>query len=237
MCGRFAFKNVQLLLEELGVDAPPDFGKLGPEFAELSLSDRYNIAPTQPVIAIAIREGKKQAGFYQWGLVPSWASDPSIGQKLINARGETLAEKPSFRGAYKYHRCVIPASGFYEWKGARGSKQPCYIERKDGQPLAFAGLYEIWERGEGYLETVSIVTTEANDLLSELHHRMPVILDQGNVDRWIDPRTPGSPQLDALIRPYPSENMRFYPVSPAVGNVQNDGPELIVPVGSNSLFD
>lgn len=231
MCARFVFVNGRAVRDQFGAVPLPGLS----DFEEYPGS--FNLAPTDPVVAIAIREGIRGASFYQWGLVPSWANDPSIGQKLINARSETVAEKPSFRGAFKYRRCLIPADGFYEWRGSKGNKQPFYIHQPEGRVMAFAGLYETWERMEGYLETVTILTTEANREMRELHDRMPVVLDQRDWDMWLDPSLREPTRLLPLLRPLADGSLEMYPVGVAVGNPRNEGAELIARTSTGSLFD
>jgi putative SOS response-associated peptidase YedK len=193
---------------------------------------RFNIAPTQPVLAIP-NDGGRAAGFFVWGLIPSWAKDPSIGNRLINARGETLAEKPAFRGGYKYKRCLIPANGFYEWKAQPGSKAktPHFIHLKTGEPFAFAGLWDEWHSPDGSaIRSCTIVTTMPNALMAPIHNRMPVILDPRDYAEWLDKavRTPES--LNHLLRAFPAELMEAHPVSTLVNSPANDRAECILPV-------
>lgn len=220
MCGRFA-----LLI--LGGALAEEFGAAVPQ----GLAPRYNIAPTQPVLAVRAvpGNGRREIVALRWGLVPPWAKDPSIGDRMINARAETVAEKPAFRSAFRKRRCLIPASGFYEWKKTGGRKQPHYIRRRDGAPLAFAGLWERWApEGEAPLETCAIVTTDANDLLAAVHDRMPVILSPAAYDAWLDPGAdPG--RLRALLAPSPPGDLEMYPIGLLVNNPRIDDPRLIVP--------
>ena len=221
MCGRFTLTvDPADLREEFADYAFP------PQFAP-----RFNIAPTQPVLAIA-NDGKNKADFFVWGLIPSWAKDPTIGSRLINARGETIAEKPSFRGGYKYKRCLIFADGFYEWKTQPGTKikTPYFIHMKDRKPFAFAGLWDEWHSPDGsQIKSCTIITTDPNELMSTLHNRMPVILNRTDYAEWLDaaPQTPD--KLQPLIKPFPAERMSAYPVSMLVNSPQNDRPELIQP--------
>jgi len=159
----------------------------------------------------------------RWGLIPRWVKDPTRGSQPINAKAETAAEKPMFRDAFRRRRCLIPADGFYEWKQEGGRKQPVYICTKDRQPFAFAGLWEHWEEQEGqFIESCTILTTEPNDLLAQVHSRMPVILDQNDYDLWLDPDVQEVSRLKPLLRPYPPEQMTFYPVNLRVNNPRND---------------
>ena len=193
---------------------------------------RFNIAPSQPVLAIP-NDAKNQADFFVWGLIPMWAKDPSIGNRLINARGETVAEKPSFRGSFKYKRCLILADGFYEWKsfGNRKTKTPYFIHMKDRKPFALAGLWDSWESPDGSsLKTCTIITTGPNELMQSLHDRMPVILHPRDHATWLDtsPQTPE--RLLPLIKPFPTDAMSAYAVSTLVNKPENDSPDLVVPV-------
>ena len=222
MCGRFTLTVDPSELQ----DAFSDF-----TFPD-QFSPRFNIAPTQPVLAIP-NDAKNKAEFFLWGLIPSWAKDPSIASKLINARGETIAEKPSFRGGFKYKRCLIIADGFYEWKAQPGvkTKTPYFIHMKDRKSFAFAGLWDEWHSPDGgSVRTCTIITTEPNELMSTLHKRIPVILNQKDYADWLDaaPRTPDS--LLHHIKSFPADKMSAYPVSTMVNAPGNDRAELVVPV-------
>ena len=190
---------------------------------------RFNISPTQPILAIPNDE-KNKADFFLWGLIPSWAKDTSFASRLINARGETLAEKPSFRGAYKYRRCLIVADGFYEWQDTGGKKKvPHHIFMKSRQPFAFAGLWEDWQSPDGgRLKSCTIITTTPNDVVAPIHKRMPVILPPAAYETWLDPRPRND--LLSLLKPYPAEEMDAHPVSTLVNNPKNDRAECVVPV-------
>lgn len=192
-----------------------------------NLKPRYNIAPTQDILAIRLdQDGQQEPVQLRWGLKPFWAKDDKIGYSTINARAETVAKKPAFRDAFKKRRCLIAADGYYEWKKLEdGSKQPYRITLKPEQPFSFAGLWEHWEKDDRVIESCTIIVTDANDLTRDIHGRMPVILDSGDYDAWLD----GSDGRD-LLRPYPSEKMDSYAVSRAVGNVKNTGAELIEPI-------
>ena len=192
---------------------------------------RFNIAPTQPVLAIP-NDDQNTADFFVWGLIPMWAKDPSIGNRMINARGETLEEKPAFRGSLKYKRCLILADGFYEWKGAEGKKvkTPYFIHMKDRKPFAFAGLWDSWNSPDGALvKSCTIITTEPNELTELIHNRMPVILHPRDYAKWLDPSPQTPDQLKPLIKPFPADLMDAYPVSTLVNTPANDIPELVVP--------
>jgi putative SOS response-associated peptidase YedK len=193
---------------------------------------RFNIAPTQPILAIA-NDDKNEAQFFVWGLIPMWAKDPSIGTRLINARAETLAEKPSFRGSLKHKRCLILADGFYEWKASPTgkTKTPYFIHMKDRKPFVFAGLWDSWSNPDGsHIKSCTIITTEPNDLMRLIHNRMPVILHPRDYAKWLDPSARTPEGLNPLLKPYPAEHMNAYPVSTLVNKPGNDIPELVVPV-------
>ena len=219
MCGRFSFTQPEKVVAEVF-----DLSSIP------TLSPRYNIAPTQPVPTILpdSENGKRQLKMLRWGLIPSWAKDMKMGARLINARAETIAEKPAFRSAFKRRRCLVLADGFYEWQQQDGKKQPFYFQLQDGKPFAFAGLWERWEKGEGEpIESCTIVTTEANQLMRPIHDRMPVILDPENYDRWLDPELQKTEMLQSLLQPYQSEEMTFYPVSTKVNNAKVDSADCI----------
>jgi len=222
MCGRFT----------LTVDP----GEAQEVFSRFSFPEkfapRYNIAPSQPVLVIP-NDDQNTADFFVWGLIPMWAKDPAIGNRLINARGETLAEKPAFRGSLKYKRCLILADGFYEWKGAPGrkTKTPFFIHMKDRKPFAFAGLWDSWNGPDGSLvKSCTIITTMPNELTAIIHNRMPVILHPREYAQWLDPQPQTPDQLKPLIKPFPAEFMNAYPVSQLVNTPANDTPELVLPV-------
>ena len=172
--------------------------------------------------------GERRLELLRWGLIPAWADDPAIGSRMINARSETAAEKPSFRRAFKERRCLIAADGFYEWQKTNGGKQPYHLRMRDGRPFAFAGLWESWkEDGEGEIRSCTILTTDANDLVGEVHHRMPVILPPEIYDLWLDPTVREAEQLLSLLIPYPPEDMEAYPVSRRVNNPSNNEPSCV----------
>lgn len=192
---------------------------------------RYNVAPTQ-MLPVLVSAQDRRIQQMRWGLVPSWAKDPAIGNRMINARSETLEEKPSFRSAFKSRRCLILADGFYEWQRSTESKAPSlpfYFRRADGKPFAFAGLWEFWRSAEGQdLRTCTIITCAANEMVAPVHGRMPVMLSGENGWAWLNPQPPAV--LSALLRPYPAQSMIRYPVSRAVNAPDRDGPELIQPL-------
>lgn len=224
MCGRFARKSdPRRLAKEFGVAEAPN------------VEPSYNVAPTHSILAVRQDGDGREMSFLKWGLVPSWAKDASIGARLINARSETVEEKPSFCEAFKQRRCVIPADGFYEWKREEGRKQPYFFRMRDEHPFGFAGLWERWE-GEGgeVISSCTILTTEANEVLSPVHDRMPVILHPGDYTLWLGAGERERTLLRDLLRPYPAEEMAGHPVNPLVNSTRGRGPELIAEAPLNS---
>jgi putative SOS response-associated peptidase YedK len=224
MCGRYTLTaDLKTVADRFGAPMPAD------EWAT-SAPPRYNIAPTQSVIVVG-DDGKRYMKQMRWGLIPSWAKDPSIGNKMINARAETVAEKPAYRSALKKRRCLVPADGFYEWQKLGNVKQPMRIVLKSHEPFGFAGLWEEWmsPEGEGVLSCV-IITTEANELLKSVHDRMPVILTREAEAMWLDPKIQEPERLLALLKQYPPDQMEFYPVSREVNSPAIDKPSNIEPV-------
>ena len=224
MCGRFSqTATPEVIAEQFEVKEPlPLF------------QPRYNIAPSQPVVAMRIEPdtGTRRLAQLRWGLIPWWAKDPEIGNQCINAMAETVAEKPAFLSAFKKRRCLVIATGFYEWQRQQGYlKQPMCIGLQNKRPFAFAGLWEHWAPTEGEpLETCTIITTEPNDLMAPIHNRMPVILAPTSYDQWLDPTFQQVEPLNALLRPYPSEELTAYPVSTLVNNPRHDAPQCLEPV-------
>lgn len=191
---------------------------------------RYNVAPGQEAPAVRLGEGGRELVLLRWGLVPRWAEEPRFGYRTINARAETVDRKPAFREAFRRRRCLIPATGFYEWRRLDGRKQPYHVARRDGGLMAFAGLWERWTGPEGGpLETFTIVVTDAPRPLAEVHGRMPVILDEAARDRWLDPQADPS-ALKGLLRPYPARCLTWWPVSTRVNSPTHDDPALLEPV-------
>ena len=222
MCGRFTLKtDPETLTETFPGFTMPD-----------ELTPRYNIAPSQGV-AVVPNKGDNTVEFFQWGLIPFWAKDPKIGNRMINARSETLAEKPSFRTPYKRRRCLILSDGFYEWRSEPGSKTktPIYIQLKSEKPFAFAGLWEAWSPNidDDPLHSCTIITTSPNALMETIHRRMPVILEPDAYDWWLDPNEQTPNQLNDLLKPYPADEMMAYPVSRLVNRPSNDSPDCIAP--------
>ena len=221
MCGRFALK------------APPRSIQEHFHLPErVNLSPRYNIAPSQAIAVVRHLPGKssRQLDLLRWGLIPGWAKDMKVGYKMINARAETLAQKPSFRAAFKKRRCLIAADGFYEWKHSGKTKQPFYVHLKNGAVFAFAGLWESWKSPEGStIESCTIITTAPNGLLQKIHDRMPVILPPEQYETWLQDSTPEH-SLQQLLMPYPAEAMEAYRVGPEVNSPKNDTPACMLPL-------
>lgn len=233
MCGRYTLTSFGELGKRFELAGAAGAGE---EFAatleRLQLTPRYNIAPTQDCVVIApVAVGRLGGGrelrLMRWGLIPAWAKDAAIGNKLINARSETAAEKPSFRSAFKTRRCLVPADGYYEWQAAPEGKLPWLIRAKDGAPLAFAGLYEHWRPAGGEpIESFTILTCAAHPELAWLHERMPVILTSAGAERWLDPATPLD-ELQALMQAYPANELTWQRVSRKLNNPRHEGPELL----------
>jgi putative SOS response-associated peptidase YedK len=227
MCGRFvSSSSSDEIAKYFGAD----------EVSESVLSPNYNVAPTRDVYAVLESGSVRRVEPLHWGLVPRWAKDVKIGNRMINARGETVAEKNSFKSAFRKRRCLIPADGFYEWKVVKGQdkKQPYYIHRPDDEPVAFAGLWEVW-RGpdrdrEEALHSCTIITTDANATMAEIHHRMPVILPPGAWGTWLDRDEDDLDTLGRLLVPAPDDLLAMHPVSTEVNNARNGGAQLIDPV-------
>ncbi len=220
MCGRFAlFLEPQQLAEQFDVAVPAQ------------MASRYNIAPTQPVAAVRLgHNGRRELAFFHWGLIPSWAKDMKMASRMINARSETLADKPAFRAAFKRRRCLIPATGFYEWQKRPDGKQPMFIHARDGSLLGLAGLWETWYAPDGgELDSCTIITTEPNALMEPIHNRMPAIIDPADYSSWLAPEE--RPDLGLhLLRPYPADKMAAYPVSTLVNSPANDLPACVEPL-------
>ena len=221
MCGRFALKTPPVFIQEhFHLPDTPD------------LPPRYNIAPSQGIAVIRHLPEKsfRQLDMIRWGLIPYWAEDIKIGSKLINARSETLAQKPSFRTAFKKRRCLIAADGFYEWKRTGKIKQPFYVQLKKGGVFSFAGLWETWKSSNGNsIESCTIITTSPNELIREIHDRMPVILHPEQYEIWLQGQ-PSSHSLQQLYAPYPAGRMEMYRVSSEVNSPKNESPACLMPV-------
>lgn len=222
MCGRYVLKrkDLEALMEQLGVKDPREF------------VSRYNIAPSTmiPAIRASSDNGQREAVGLQWGLVPWWSKDAKSGAKLSNARAEGIASKPAFREALRKRRCVVPASGFYEWQTVGRLKQPWFFQMRDESPFVFAGLWERWRSVDGVeLETCSLITTTPNDVVRPLHDRMPVILRGQTIDTWLDSANEEPAKLEPLLAPLPADVMKATPVSARVNSVRNEGPECLEP--------
>ncbi len=217
MCGRFTLRqSASEVRKHFDLDAVPAF------------EPRFNIAPTQPVLALRRMAETKEAVLLRWGLVPSWASDLSIGNRLINARAESITEKPSFRAAFQRRRCLIVADGFYEWQTVGGKKQPVHFRFRDGRLFTLAGLWEKWNGPGGpAVESCTILTTSANELVRPLHERMPVVLGPEHRDEWLDPHFGDTTALQSWLKPWPAEEMTSVPANMRVNNPRNEGPACL----------
>ena len=224
MCGRYALRTPpKSLAKAFGVEEVPEF------------EARFNIAPTQTIAGVLQTPDGREMKFLKWGLVPSWAKDASLGAKLINARSETVAEKPAFREAFKRRRCLIPADGFFEWARTDGKKQPYFFRMSDEQPFSFAGLWERWQGADGeVVGSCAILTTAANELLQPVHDRMPVILHPEDYSLWLDEDVRKTDLLKELLQPYPAEEMTAYPVSTLVNSTRQQGAGLVDRLKINS---
>lgn len=221
MCGRYTLKreDFEALLRALRVKDPREF------------VTRYNIGPRTPVPAIRTApDGAREAVALEWGLLPRWSKDPRDAHRPANARAEGIAGRPAFREAFRHRRCVVPASGFYEWQTIGKTKHPWYFQFREAQPFLLAGIWESWTSADGVeLQTCSLITTEPNDLVRPLHDRMPVILRDAGIDVWLDRQVREPAQLEPLLRPTPAELMTATPVSPFVNSIRHEGPECIEP--------
>jgi putative SOS response-associated peptidase YedK len=221
MCGRFTLLvDKEVIADFFGLTEVP------------ALTPRYNIAPTQQVAIVAAAETGRRLGWCRWGLVPSWAKDPGVGNSLINARADTVATKPSFRAAFKSRRCLVVADGFYEWQAAgKGKKkQPYRFTMRDRKPFGIAALWERWRNGDEDVLSCALITTDANGVVSPVHNRMPVILPPAAFDRWLARGPQDAAELRALLLPYPAEEMTATPVGLAVNNPRADGPACVEPL-------
>lgn len=221
MCGRFVLSaDAEALQQQFDLENVPQ-----------GLMPRYNIAPTQPV-AVITNDNPRQLTFQRWGLIPVWAKDMAIGNQMINARSETIEEKPAFRAAFKRRRCLIPADGFYEWQKEGKAKRPIFVHLKERELFALAGLWEVWQSPDGSaIQSCTILTTEPNALVSQLHNRMAVILPREAYGAWLDKNTSAA-ELKSLLKPYDEKHMAYYEVSKIVNSPAYDGPDCIAPVGA-----
>lgn len=224
MCGRFTLRTpIHLLAGQFAA------------IIDATLPPRFNVAPTQLVAVVRIQPEsappKRHLAALRWGLIPSWADDPAIGNRLINARAETAAEKPAFRAALRRRRCLLPADGFFEWQRRGRVKQPYYIQMADERPFALAGLWEAWEGpNHSSFESCTILTTDANRLMRPIHDRMPVILADDAYDTWLDPALTHTEAIKSLLVPFDPQRMKAHPVSSYVNRPANEGPECIAPL-------
>lgn len=217
MCGRFSLKSTMRAIEdEFSIDK-----------SDIVIEPRYNIAPTQNV-AVIFNDGQNNLTFFKWGLIPSWAKDPAIGNRMINACAETISEKPSFKTALKKRRCLILSDGFYEWEKTGEDKIPTYIFLNNHKPFAFAGLWDNWKSPEGkIIYTCTIITTTPNELIAPIHNRMPVILQKQFIDFWLDSSYQKETELINILKPYPHDEMAAHEVSKLVNSPKNDNPDCI----------
>lgn len=227
MCGRFVqYSLLQVIQQIFNIDT-----------VSFEVIPNYNVAPTQEILAAVRHDNEIKLEKLHWGLVPFWAKDISIGSGMINARAETVASKPSFRNAFKKRRCLIPANGFYEWKGDKGNKQPYYVFMPSGEPFAFAGLWETWTDKESGEESVykscAIITTSASGAIREIHHRMPVILDTKFHEKWLNAQIQDPKKLEIILQKGLIHDMKYYPVSKLVNSVKNNDPNCIKPADEN----
>jgi putative SOS response-associated peptidase YedK len=222
MCGRFVlFSSPEELREAFAVQQ-----------VRFQVEPSYNVAPTQNVAVVVQREGGNTLEKMRWGLIPAWAKDPAIGSRMINARAETVGEKPSFKRPLKDRRCLVVANGFYEWQKTGQAKIPMFIRLKSGQPFGFAGLYDVWTSPEGEaVASCTIITTSANDLMQPIHDRMPVILPRSQQSTWLNPAIQTAADVLPLLVPYAAADMEAYPVSRLVNSPENNSPDCIRPVG------
>jgi putative SOS response-associated peptidase YedK len=213
MCGRYSLHaNPEVVALQFGLARPPEF------------KPSYNVCPGSEILVVrSDREGSRVARQHRWGLVPHWAKDPAIGNKLANARGESLVERPAFRDAFRQWRCLVPASGFYEWQSRGGRKLPWYVRPGDAELFALAGITALWQG----LRTVSLITTEPNELMQPIHDRMPVIIAPENYDAWLDPASRDAEKLMRFVQPYPARRMSAHRVGTRVSKPENDDPSLI----------
>ncbi len=222
MCGRFARStDKEELQKRFGFDDP----------SGILLKPRYNIAPSQMHPVVIVEHDHRVLKLMKWGLVPFWSKDEKIGYKMINARSEGIESKPSFRDPFKKRRCLVLSDGFYEWKKVDvKTKVPYFIRLKSGEPFAFAGLWDTWDKGKEPLDSFTIITTENNELMEPIHNRMPVILHEKDEGLWLDPELKDPVKIIPLLKPYPSEEMELYAVSTVVNSPKNDVPDCIEPV-------
>ena len=223
MCGRYnIITDAQALYDAFQVETELADGRLA----------RYNVAPATDQLVILSEAGRRVARWHRWGLIPHWAKDAAIAYKTINARGEGVAARPAFRAAFQQRRCLVPATGFYEWKAQDGGKQPYLIRPASGGLIAFAGLWESWAGPNGELRSFTIITTAPNELMARIHERMPAIIQREHYARWLDPALHDPAQIQTMIESYPAGELQAIPVGREINNVRNQGAELIEPAGA-----
>ncbi|HEY5291217.1 MAG TPA: SOS response-associated peptidase [Burkholderiales bacterium] len=223
MCGRYNIvTDAQAFYDAYQVEAELGEGRLA----------RYNVAPATEQLVIVAEGGHRAARWHRWGLIPHWAKDPAIAYKAINARGESVAAKPAFRAAFRQRRCLVPATGFYEWKVQDGGKQPYLIRPASGGLISFAGLWETWAGPEGEVRSFTIITTEPNELMARIHDRMPAIIPREHYARWLDPALQDPAQIQPMIGSYPAGELQAIPVGRQINNARSQGPQLIEPAGA-----
>ena len=223
MCGRYnIITDAQALYDAYQVEADIVEGRLA----------RYNVAPATDQLVIVAEGGRCAARWHRWGLIPHWAIDAAVGYKTINARGESVAAKPAFRAAFRQRRCLVPATGFYEWKALAQGKQPYLIRPRNGALISFAGLWESWAGPEGEVRSFAIITTAPNELVARIYERMPVIIPRAQFARWLDPALQDPAEIQPMIASYPAGELLAIPVGCNINNARNQGPELIAPAGA-----
>lgn len=230
MCGRF---TIRFSWEEFTDELETYLGGFDDVGEGVALHPhRFNISPTQPIVVVWQERGKRKASLMRWGLVPTWVKDPSEFSLIINARMETIQVKPSFRGGLQHHRCLIPASGYYEWRtGPKGKKQPYYISSQDGAPMLFAGIYSNWMGASGEeVDTTAMITVPANPDLKEIHHRMPVIIPKEMANDWLNVTEINETKAFDMLRPAPNGVVAAHAVSRMVNSARNEGPQLVEPI-------
>ncbi len=229
MCGRYTVRtNVRKLAEKFKAELS--------EAARDALLPRFNVTPTTPVPVVTVASATRQLTMMRWGLVPHWAKDQSAGVQLINARGDTVAEKCAFKDAFKRRRCLMVADGFYEWRTLGREKLPSFFRMADDEPFAFAAMWDRWQADGHTIDTCALITTDANELVATVHDRMPVIIDPIHYDRWMDPANTTGEGLAALLRPHPADGMMADAVSSYVSKAGNEGPKCIEPAEDGALF-
>lgn len=231
MCGRFSLATTMMdIMDYFGIEETVEFSSKdnGHHATHFNIVPRYNIAPSQDILVVRNDDtNHKELSIMRWGLIPKWQKEQDIGSKWINARSETVHEKPLFKYAFKHHRCLLVADGFYEWQQTK-VKKPYYIHSKDGKPFGIAGLWERWESEEGkIIDSCTLLTTDANALMKPIHNRMPVILSKSQFSTWLDIENQNTENLQKLLHPYQDDNLESFPVSTFVNNPRNEGVDCV----------